>query len=366
MSLRSRWLRWRNARLASPAFQAWASAFPLTRPKARSEAASLFDLVGGFVHAQILAACVELGLLAKLRDTTPTTPQLAVACDLPLDSARRLLRGAAALGLVEALDDGWTLGPRGAAMLGNPGVAAMVAHHRAFYADMADPVALLRRGGGGGALADYWSYARSSDAGAASPSAVGPYSQLMAASQPMVAAEVIAAAGLQRYRRLLDIGGGEGAFVEAVARAVPGLELAVFDLPAVAARARARLDAAGLERIATHGGSFFGDSLPGGFDAVTLVRILHDHDDAPALDLLRSIRAKLRSGGTLLIAEPMAAERPDKVGDAYFGFYLLAMGSGRARSPSDIAAMLQAAGFASSRRLGTRLPLVTSLIEARA
>ena len=36
------------------------------------------------------------------------------------------------------------LGPLGAAMVGNPGVAAMVEHHALLYADLADPVALLR------------------------------------------------------------------------------------------------------------------------------------------------------------------------------------------------------------------------------
>lgn len=363
MSLRARWTAWRNARLASPAFQDWASGFPLTRPKARAEAAALFDLVGGFVHSQILAACLELGLPEMLRSRAMSTAEIATACSLPPDSARRLLRGAAALGLVEPLGQDWTLGPRGAALLGNPGVAAMVAHHKAFYADMADPVALLRRGGGDGALADYWGYARAAEPAAVE--AVGPYSTLMAASQPMVAAEVIAAAGLGRYRRLLDVGGGEGAFVQAVAAAVPGLELALFDLPAVVARARARLDSAGLQRVATHGGSFHDGALPDGYDLVTLVRILHDHDDAPALELLRHIRAALPPGGTLLIAEPMAGTRPDRVGDAYFGFYLLAMGSGRARSPTEIAAMLRIAGFAETRRLPTRLPLVASVIIAR-
>ncbi len=325
----------------------------------------MFDLVAGFVHAQILAACVELGLCERLRKRTATTVQLAAEFELPLDSMRRLLRGAGALGLVEPLGDGWALGSRGAALLGNPGVAAMIAHHKAFYADMADPVALLRRGGGGGALADYWAYARADDAAAASPAAVGPYSALMAASQPMVAAQVVAAAGLGGYRRLLDVGGGEGAFVRAVAAAVPGLELAVFDLPAVAARARVALEAAGLARIETHGGSFFDDPLPGGFDLITLVRILHDHDDAPVLKLLCQVRAALPPGGTLLIAEPMTAPRPERVGDAYFGFYLLAMGSGRARTPDELDALLAEAGFTGIRRIATDLPLVAGIILAK-
>jgi len=354
MSLRARWVGWRNRRLMSPAFQARAAAFPLTRWQARREAAGLFDLVAGFVYAQTLAAVVALKLCERLAEAPLPADALASACDLSPQAMERLLRAAAALGLVERLDGAWALGPRGAALLGNPGVAAMITHHRTLYADLADPVALLRRGAG--TLADYWAYARD-----AAPDDIAPYSALMAASQAPVAAEVIAAAGLHRYRRLLDVGGGEGSFVRAVAAAVPGLELALFDLPAVAVRARGALDTAGLHRVAANGGSFLDDALPQGFDLMTLIRILHDHDDGPALTLLRNIRVALPPGGTLLIAEPMA---PGRVGDAYFGFYLLAMGSGRARTPAEIAAMLREAGFTASRRLPTRMPLIASVMTA--
>ncbi len=366
MSFRARWLAFRNRRLADPAFQSWAAAFPLTRSRARREAAQLFDLVAGFVHSQILYAFVELGLTARLVGRAVAEDNLATACDLSPNAMHRLLRGAAALGLAEAVDEGWTLGPCGAALAGNAGVAAMVAHHRAFYADLADPVALLRRAGGGGELARYWAYARNPDAHAAAPPDVAAYSALMAASQPMVAAQVIAAKPFGGVRRLLDIGGGEGAFVRAVAAARPGLDLALFDLPAVAARARVALDGAGLARVATHGGSFFGGALPGGYDMMSLVRILHDHDDGPALDLLRAIRAALPAGGRLLIAEPMAGPRPDRVGDAYFGFYLLAMGQGHARSPGEIGKLLESAGFARYRRRATPLPMVAQVIVAEA
>lgn len=364
MSLRARWIRWRNARLSSPQFQAWAGRFPLTRWRARSEAAGLLDLVAGFIHSQVLAAVVELRLCERLAAGPQAEAALAQACDLPPDSMRRLLRAAAALGLVEPVGGDWALGPRGAALLGNPGVMAMVAHHGALYADLADPVALLRRGGGGGALAAYWGYARAAAPDAAAPDAVAPYSALMAASQPMVAAQVVGSYDFSRHRRLLDVGGGEGAFVRAVAAAVPGLDLALFDLPAVAARARVALDDAGLARVATHGGSFFADDLPAGCDVVTLVRILHDHDDDAALALLLRVRAALPPGGTLVVAEPMADAGPGRVGDAYFGIYLLAMGSGRARSPAELTAMLRAAGFVQVHAPATDVPLIARIIVA--
>ena len=153
-----------------------------------------------------------------------------------------------------------------------------------------------------------------------------------------------------------------------VSARVPTLELAVFDLPAVGERARARFAAAGLGgRTSIHGGSFRSDPVPQGYDLITLVRVLHDHDDSVALALLRAIRAALPPGGRLLIAEPMAqTPGAEPAGDAYFGLYLLAMGSGRPRAPAEIRAMLRTAGFARSRLLPTALPITCRVVVAEA
>jgi demethylspheroidene O-methyltransferase len=363
---RGAWIAWRNRILMSPRFQRSATRFWLTRPMARQRARTLFDLVAGFTYSQILAACVQTRLLDLLAESPLDTESVAARIDLPIDGALCLLRGAAALGLVEALDSesSWTLGSDGAALLGNRGIAEMVAHHHLLYTDLADPVALLRRGGGGGALSDLWRYAE--DPGSGDSAAVAAYSELMAASQPMVAAQTIDAYPFQRHRRLLDVGGGEGAFVAAVGERVPMLELGVFDLPPVCERARARLDARGFgARTHVHPGNFMADALPQGYDLISLVRVLHDHDDGPAQALLGKIYAALPPGGKLILSEPMS-ETPgaEPAGAAYFGFYLLAMGSGRPRSPAVIGAMMRKAGFSNVCTVGTAIPLTTRVIIA--
>ena len=362
--IRKGWIGRRNAVLASPRFQAFASRFPLTRPVARRRAAKIFDLVAGFTYSQILAACIETGVLDVLSDGFPTAEEVATRIDLPLSGTDRLLRGAVALGLAERIGDGWTLGSDGAALRGNRGIAEMVAHHRLVYADLADPVAMLRRGGGGGALSALWHYAE--DSGAGDAAAVADYSALMAASQPMVAAQAIDAYPFHTHARLLDVGGGEGAFLTTVGANVSGIELGLFDLPSVGDRARARFESAGLaHRTKVFGGDFLRDSLPTGYDVISLVRVLHDHDDAPALTLLKAIHAALPLGGALVIAEPMAETRgAERMGDAYFGFYLLAMGSGRPRSTREIGGMLRAAGFSSSRVVTSALPLTATVMTA--
>ncbi len=348
---RERWLGWRNARLADPAFQRWAARFPLTRPVARRRAAALFDTVAGFVYSQVAVAAVETGLLTLLRAGPQSLAAVAAHSGLPDDGAARLVRAAAALGLVELFGDRWALGSAGAALLGNPGVAEMIAHHRFLYADLADPVALLGRRGG--SLAGYWAY------GDAEPDRVAAYSALMAASQPGIAAAVLDAYDIRRHRALLDVGGGQGVFAAAAVDRAPGLAASVFDLPAVVARIAD-------PRVKGIGGSFAADPLPPGFDLVTLVRVVHDHDDAVVAALLAAVHAALPAGGTLLVAEPLAATPgAAPIGDAYFGLYLWAMGSGEPRTAARLRLLLSTAGFTTVREHPTAIPALVRVITAR-
>jgi len=363
---RERFIGPRNRLLSDPTFQRWAAAFPLTRGVAQRRAAGLFDLVAGFVYSQTLATCVRLDLLPLLSKTPLTAAEAAVRFDLPFDGAERLLAAASALELAEALSDGrYALGAQGAALLGQPGLTAMIAHHTGLYDDLADPLRLLRAGRG--ALAAYWPYAVSAAPAEVDPEAAARYSALMAATQPAVAAEVLAAYPVARHRRLLDVGGGEGAFLEAAGRAAPRLDLMLFDLPAVTARARERLRRAGLtDRTTLHAGDFLADPIPGGADLITLIRVLHDHDEAGVVTLLSRIRSAIPANGALLIAEPMAGgAAAGRVSDVYFAFYLLSMGRGRARSPETLTRLLREAGFGRVRLLKTRTPFLLRILLAR-
>lgn len=137
-----------------------------------------------------------------------------------------------------------------------------------------------------------------------------------------------------------------------------------MDLPGVIEGARLKLsESAAAERVAFHPGSFLDQAPPRGYDCVTLVRVIHDHDDEAVNALLANIRDALPPRGRLVIVEPMAATRGAKpMGDAYFGLYLWAMGRGRPRTRDEIGAMLRGAGFARWWQVKTRLPVVTSMI----
>ncbi len=364
--LRQRWIGIRNRLLADPGFRRLAERFWPTRYLARAHARALFDIVGGFTYSKTLSACLALDLFAKLRDGPQSSAALAAETDLDAAAIADLLRAGAALKLFQAAgQQRFALGPLGAVMLDNAAVAAMVQHHDAFYLDMAEPLGLLRGDGGPTNLQKFWPYA--GGAGAVHGAGAEPYSELMAASQPMIAGQILAAYPLAGHRRLLDVGGGTAAFLRAVAAAAPDLELGLFDLPAVADLAAAALERDGLAgRVAVHRGDFCRDALPPGADLITLVRIVHDHGDETVANLLARVHAALPQGGTLLIAEPMA-DTPGAAAfaAAYFMFYLRAMGSGRPRRPADIEKMLHAAGFVQVQQRTTPVPMIASVITAR-
>lgn len=348
--------------LSSQRFQRFAADFPLTRGVAKANASASFDLCNGFVYSQILLACVELSLFDHLSDRPLHLNEVSGKTGLPEEGAERLLKAAIALKLVEMRSGGrYALGPAAAALLGNPGVLDMIRHHKQFYEDLVDPVSLLRQRTKDTKLAQFWTYAASDTPKVSDPLASQSYSDLMSRTQGFIARDILDAFDFKNHCRLLDVAGGDGTFLRAVADRHPQLELSLMDLPQVTEIAIKKFDKAGISAT-VHGADMFQDSWPQTQDIISLVRVLHDHDDAPVRAILRNARAALASGGHLLIAEPTADDAHS--GDAYFGMYLWAMASGRPRRTSELKSMLQGAGFTQIRTVKTRQPMLVRLILA--
>lgn len=382
MSLRVALRAWMARRLADPAFQRFAIRLPLTRPIARRRALTLFRLATGFVGSQVLLATLRTGVLDALRDGPQTQAALAAATGLAPDRLDRLLDAAGPLGLVRPAgrrrDGVVVLGEVGAALLGNPSARAMIEHHDAFYRDLATPELLLRPAPDGPwpetGVAALWRYAAGQRAAAtqvpeavrepASPGTTD-YSALMTRTQDLLVEDVLDTVSLADCRLLLDVGGGEGSFAMAALRRHPRLRATVFDLPEVAgAAADAAVHQGFGGRLDTRGGSFLTDPLPGGADVITLVRVVHDHDDASVRVLFERAREALPAGGRVVIAEPLAGAAAAV--DAYFAAYFLAMGQGRLRDRAELEVLLKGAGFGDVQRRRTRLPLLVGVVTARA
>lgn len=370
LSLLDRILAKRDQLIASDRFRRWASAFPLTRPIAQRRARQLFDICAGFVYSQVLLTCVRLDLFEILAEGPKSLAELAPRLGLTPDATERLIRAAISLGLVaKRANQRFGLGQLGAAMVGNEAVKSMVEHHSIFYKDLEDPVTLLKTplGTQNTQLSRYWPYAGAAQPDTLDSAQVIAYSKLMSESQALIASEILYAYPMRNHQCLLDVGGGAGTFLIAAATRHANLRVKLFDLPAVAAIANARFAEVGIgARAEAFGGDFVATSLPTGADVVSLIRVAFDHPDEKVLKILTAIRKIIPDNGTLLVAEPMAGTiGAEAMGDAYFGFYLLAMGRGRSRSVEELTVLLVKAGFNRIKIAKTRMPLQTKLLIAR-
>ena len=354
---------WVARLIARPGFQRMASRVPLGRGLARRDGAGIFDILQGFVAAQVLSALVELGVLRRLLDGPDGAGRLGLACGIPEDRMGELLQAGAALKLLKRRRDGrFALARKGAAILGVPGLEDMIRHNRAFYADMAEPEALLR-GEGETQLQRFWPYVFGGSDGM-SREAAERYSDLMARSQELVAQDTLEAVSLRGVGTLLDVGGGSGVFLAAALKHYGGMRGMLLDLPDVMPAAEERLGCEGLRgRVALHGGSFREGAVPEGADGISLIRVLYDHDDDTVRALLAKVHDALPEGGRLVISEPMSGgRRPERAGDVYFAFYTMAMGTGRVRSAERIGELCREAGFGNIRAPKARRPFITSVL----
>ena len=367
---------WMDSKLTDPSFSRWAAGNILTRWITQKRARQVFDVMAGFVYSQVLLACVRLRIFELVNDSPRTLDELALICQVPAPALQRLVNSAVALRLLALRGQGrYGLGALGAPVAAHPGIRAMIEHHAVLYHDMHDPLALLRDQVSDGQMMAYWPYVETHGADGAPQQAprawaqenVSRYSQLMSASQPFVVDEVLASYSFANHRCVLDVGGGLGTFVSRLAGHAAHLKLKLFDLPQVAELAQDDFKKKSLsDRIEAFGGDFLKDALPNGADLITLVRVAHDHPDAHVNIILRSIFKALPAGGTLLLTEPMAqASHEAPLGDAYFHFYLLAMGSGRLRTVQELSDMILAAGFVSVDLINNPMPLQTRILVGR-
>lgn len=158
---------------------------------------------------------------------------------------------------------------------------------------------------------------------------------------------------------VVDLGGGNGAFLAGLLARHGSLRGVLFDLPHVVAGSDVVLAAAGVaERCEVLAGSFF-ESVPSGADAYVLKRILYGWSDEGALALLRAVRRAMVLDSRLLLFEPLVQPGDkDKLG-SILDVVMLTVDGGRARSVGELAELFDLAGLRLTRVIPTMMfPIV--------
>ena len=149
-------------------------------------------------------------------------------------------------------------------------------------------------------------------------------------------------------RRLLDLGGGSGAYSINAVQTFDGLEAVVFDLPPVTVVTEEYLDRHGVaDRVSTHGGDFINDPLPQGCDVAVMASNLPIYDAANIQKVVTKTFEALEPGGEMhLVGETLAADGVGPLDAALWGLAELNYGSGgRAHSSAEVVGYFERAGF---------------------
>jgi demethylspheroidene O-methyltransferase len=122
--------------------------------------------------------------------------------------------------------------------------------------------------------------------------------------------------------RWLDVGGGDGTVAEALLRADSRLACDVFNLPAACSLVEERARASGLQgRLGSVAGDFLAEPLPGGYEVLSFIRVLHDWPADVARTLLEKAKHALPPGGRLVVCEEFRTR--DRLATQFFWTYFL-------------------------------------------
>lgn len=159
--------------------------------------------------------------------------------------------------------------------------------------------------------------------------------------------------------KLLDVGGGTGAYAIHFCRHNPDLSATVFDLPTSQPFATQVIAQSGMkERIAFQAGDFTRDPLPNGFDVAWLSQILHGAGTEESSRIVTKATQALVPGGVLLIQEFIVDN--DRNGPAFpalFGLNMLVgTAEGQSFTEGELEHFMLEAGLINIHRLPLELP----------
>ncbi|MCK1715238.1 MULTISPECIES: acetylserotonin O-methyltransferase [unclassified Bradyrhizobium] len=146
---------------------------------------------------------------------------------------------------------------------------------------------------------------------ARNPETVSIFNAAMVDVTRFVTPDVLRAYDFGGITHLMDVGGGSGELIGAVAKQYPHIRGTVFDLPRCAESATSHLDRMGVSgRTKFLPGDFF-QTVPIGADAIIMKSIIHDWNDERSLKILANCRRALPENGKLLLVERILPELPN-------------------------------------------------------
>ena len=318
----------------------------------------IWDLFLSSAYHNAVVAADDAGIFAALNEEAATIEEIARKLDLDERAMGVLLRLLASLGLLVSRNEVFDLTLHARLYLVNSsrfywgpmlhvGVSAwhrdtlMAKLRQKGSADAVGPLGIPKVSGDGRSIDDW---------------ASGNISMERAreVAMRMHSHSLPAAVGAARHydftgiRKILDVGGGSGCFMIAMAQAHPHLRCTIMELPAMCEAAKSYIDSGEVsQNVDTIAVDMFRQPWPGGYDAVFFSNIWHDWNFRTCRWLAERTYEALPSGGRIMLHEMLL----DNTGNgqrtaAAFSMLMLLATQGQQFTSSELRSILEGAGFA--------------------
>lgn len=325
-----------------------------------ADAFRVLEILTGYQGAAMVAAAARLGIFDALGDAPRSPAEVATELGVAPRPLAALLAALAELDIVSSSESGFRA-TETSRRLGSSGDLGLVVRKEAFFATVWNDLDRVVRAGA--PLLDPWRERVAHD-----PSTAREFLAALVTLARVAGPDLTALPQLATPARVLDIGGGLGSY--AVPLAAAGHLVTLVELPGVADWARQELEDTTVTVVAAdavapdefganpHDSVALVDLI--GADVVLLSHIIHDLADEDASALVATAARLLRPGGTVVVLEYPGDE------SGFFGptFDLMMQleTAGRARTASEIRALLANRGFGGFERTTTTGP--TMLLTA--
>jgi len=179
---------------------------------------------------------------------------------------------------------------------------------------------------------------------------------------------VVKALGTAGVRRILDLGGGSGAYSIAFAKACPDVQCEILDIPEVVPLTSEYVSQAGVSaQVSLRAGDMLQDDFSSGYDLIMLNAICHMFSEEQNQDIFRRAHQALARNGRLVVQDFIL--NPDKTGPQHAALFslnmLVATEAGASYSELEYTNWMNAAGFTDVRRIDLPGPsdLIVGLVK---
>jgi hypothetical protein len=324
---------------------------------------ALFEMATAYWLSQAIYVAAKLGIADLLRDGPQSFVALAASTGSDAPSLFRLMRALSSVGIFSQLGKDCFALSRLAASLQTevPGSlrAMVITIGEIHYQACGNLLHSVQTGSPAfnnvfqGSLFDYLRQ---------NAAAADAFNQGMTNVSSMLAYAVLMAYDFAGISSIVDVGGGQGKFLEKILQFNPHITGTVFDTASTIETAKqCRGNDAWSRRCSYLTGDFF-TSVPQGAGAYLLCGVIHDWDDRRAITILRNCRRAMAEKGRVLIVDMVVPDTDAMSFSKLLDLNMLVMTGGRERTRAEFHAVLDAANYELTSIIPTMAP--QSIIEA--